>query len=59
MVFPVAQEQTVRASSTSTLLRAAKAYVYGNREGQEWLIRHCRTNGVEVGRRPGAVGETH
>lgn len=28
----------------------AKAYVDGNREGQEWLIHHCEANGVAVQR---------
>jgi glycine/D-amino acid oxidase-like deaminating enzyme len=28
----------------------AQAYIDGNREGQEWLLHHCQTHGVEVQR---------
>ncbi len=31
-------------------VETAKAYVEGNREGQEWLIHHCEANGVAVQR---------
>lgn len=31
-------------------VETAKAYVDGNREGQEWVVHHCQTNGVAVQR---------
>ena len=34
-----------------TTLKTAQAYVDGNREGMEWLLRYCRQHGVAVQRR--------
>ena len=31
-------------------LDTAKAYVQGNHEGQDWILRHCEAHGVEVQR---------